>query len=129
MKTVAVRRQRFDARSRALTVDGVAILVFATIGQLSHHGGVSATGYAEAALPLLLGWFAAAAAFRGRFLPTWFVGTTLGVAIRMVALSHYRASEAAFWLVALVFVGTVAWTGRAAVAALLHRWHGADSAT
>jgi len=128
VKTAAVRRQRPGARSRVLTVDGVAILVFATIGQLSHHGGVSATGYAEAALPLLLGWFAAASAFRGRFLPTWFVGTTLGVAIRMVALSHYRPSEAAFWLVALMFLGAAGGAGRALVAVLLHCRRGADSA-
>lgn len=107
--------------------DAVAILVFATIGQVSHHGGVSASGYAEAALPLLAGWFAAAYAFHGRFVPTWLVGTTLGVAIRMVALSHYHAGEAAFWLVALGFLGAAAGSVRA-VAVLLRWRHGADPA-
>jgi hypothetical protein len=85
----------------------VAILLFATIGQLSHDGGVSAGGYAADALPLLGAWLAVA--WRaGRFLPTWLVGVTAGVAIRMVVLSHYRGNELAFLAVALVFVGAVA---------------------
>lgn len=90
---------------RAAALDAAAILLFATIGQLSHHGHLSATGYAESALPFLAGWLLVGIAVRGRFLPMWLAGTTLGIAIRMVALSHYRASEAAFWLVALAFLG------------------------
>jgi hypothetical protein len=85
----------------------VAILLFATIGQLSHHGGVTAGGYAADALPLLCCWLAAAWWTR-RFVPTWLLGVTGGVAIRMVVLSHYRWSELAFYLVALCFVGAVA---------------------
>jgi hypothetical protein len=85
----------------------VAILLFATIGQLSHEGGVSAGGYAADALPLLGGWLALA--WRtGRFLPTWIGGVTAGVAIRMVALGHYRGNELTFLVVALVFVGALA---------------------
>jgi hypothetical protein len=74
---------------------------------------VSLTGYAEDALPFLVGWFAAAWVFKGRFVPTWLVGVTLGVAIRAVALSHYRWSELSFWLVSLVFIGALAGAGRA----------------
>ena len=85
----------------------VAILLFATIGQLSHHGGVTAGGYAADALPLLGCWLAAAWATR-RFVPTWLVGVTAGVAIRMVVLSHYRWNELAFLCVAVAFVGAVA---------------------
>jgi hypothetical protein len=40
--------------------------------------------------------------------PTWLVGITLGVAVRMVILSHYRWNELAFLAVALVFNGLVA---------------------
>lgn len=88
--------------------DAVAILVFATIGQLSHHGHVSVGGYAGDALPLLVGWFGAFWLFNGRFVPTWLVGVTAGVVIRLVVLSHYHWNELAFWLVALVFVGLFA---------------------
>jgi len=84
----------------------VAIVVFATIGQLSHDHHVSAGGYAADALPLLAGWLAVAALTR-RFVPTWLGGVTLGVAIRMVALGHYRWNELAFLAVALGFVGSV----------------------
>jgi membrane-associated PAP2 superfamily phosphatase len=84
------------------------IVLFATIGQLSHHGHLSATGYAEDALPFLVTWFAAYRVFDGRFLPTWLVGITAGVVLRAVILSHYRWNELAFWLVALVFIGAVA---------------------
>jgi hypothetical protein len=88
--------------------------VFATIGQLSHDHHVSAGGYAADALPLAAGWLAFAALTR-RFVPTRFGGVTLGVAIRMVALGHYRWSEIAFLAVALVFVGFVAFLDAAMV--------------
>jgi hypothetical protein len=106
--------QRFAA-------DALAILLFVTIGQFSHRGGVSAAGYAEDALPFLVAWFAAFRVFGGRFLPTWLVGVTLGVAIRAVVLSHYRFGELSFWLVSLVFVGAVALTLRAGSRTALRR--------
>jgi hypothetical protein len=96
---------------RRLALAGaVAILVFATIGQLSHDGGVSAGGYAADLLPLLGCWLVGAWRTR-RFVPTWLLGVTGGVAIRMVALGHYRWSELAFLAVALAFVGTLAACG------------------
>ena len=85
----------------------VAIVVFATIGQLSHHGGVSPGGYAADTLPFLGAWLALAWRTR-RFVPTWLVGVTAGVAVRAVILGHYRWSELSFLVVALVFVGAVA---------------------
>lgn len=69
---------------------------------------MSVGGYAGDALTIATGWFVAFAVFHGRLVPTWLVGTTLGVAIRMVALGHYRWNELAFWLVALVFLGLFA---------------------
>jgi hypothetical protein len=84
----------------------VAILVFATIGQFSHHGGVSVAGYAEDTLPFLVGWLLFT--WRsGRFVPTWLLGVTWGVVVRAVVLSHYRWSELSFLVVALVFIGAV----------------------
>jgi uncharacterized membrane protein YhdT len=44
-----------------------------------------------------------------RFVPTWLAGVTLGVAARMIALGHYHWDELTFLLVALVFVGLLAW--------------------
>ena len=86
----------------------MAILAFATIGQLSHDHHVSVGGYAADALPLLAAWFALAYATR-RFLPTWLAGVTLGVLVRMVALGHYRWGQVTFLVVALAFVGLVSW--------------------
>lgn len=94
-------------RRRALA-DTVAILAFATIGQLSHHGQVSTHGYAGDALTLLAGWFIAFAIFRGRFVPTWLTGVVLGVVIRMVALGHYHWNQLAFFTTTLVIVGVLA---------------------
>ncbi|HUZ81225.1 MAG TPA: DUF3054 domain-containing protein [Gaiellaceae bacterium] len=94
---------------RRLALAGAfAIVVFATIGQLSHDHHVSLGGYAADVLPLLGAWLAAAWTTH-RFVPTWLGGVTIGVAIRMVVLGHYRWNELAFLAVALVFVGALAW--------------------
>jgi hypothetical protein len=85
----------------------VAIVAFATIGQLSHDHHVSLGGYASDALTLLVAWFAVAYRTR-RFVPTWLAGVTLGVVVRMVALGHYHWDQLTFLLVALVFVGLIA---------------------
>jgi hypothetical protein len=60
---------------------------------LSHHGHLSATGYARDALPLLVGWLGATVLFRGRFVPTWLVGVTAGVVLRAAILGHWYAKE------------------------------------
>jgi hypothetical protein len=90
----------------------LAIVVFATIGQLSHHGHVSATGYAEDALPLLASWLAADRLFGGRFVPTWLTGVSAGVLVRAAILSHWYGKELAFWVVALTTIGALAGAGR-----------------
>ncbi len=97
-----------DTAARLVLAGAVAIVLFATIGQLSHDHHVSLGGYAADALPFLVAWIALARLTR-RFVPTWLAGITAGVAIRMVALSHYRWNELAFLAVALVFTGVVAW--------------------
>jgi hypothetical protein len=86
----------------------VAIVAFATIGQISHDHHVSLGGYAADALPLLVAWFVVAYATHS-FIPTWIAGVTLGVVVRMIALGHYHWDQLTFLLVALSFVGVVAW--------------------
>jgi hypothetical protein len=85
----------------------VAIVAFATIGQLSHDHHVSAGGYAADALPLLVAWFSVAYLTR-RFVATWLAGVMLGVVARMIALGHYHWDQLTFLVVALVFVGLIA---------------------
>ena len=97
-------------------VDAVAIVVFATIGQLSHHGHVSLTGYAEDALPFLATWLVADRLSGGRFVPTWLAGVSAGVLVRAAILGHWYAKELAFWLVALATIGALAGAGRLLVA-------------
>jgi hypothetical protein len=93
------------------TGDVVALALFATIGLLSHHGTVSAIGYARDLLPIAVGWFAAALAFGtyrkrspARLLATWAVGVPVGIALRALVLGRaFDGKEAAFLGVALTF--------------------------
>ena len=96
--------------------DALAVVAFVTVGLLSHDHTLSLTGYARDLLPLLAGWFAAAALFRlyrggGRssylsLLATWLVGVPLGVGIRALVLGRSPdGKEAAFLGVALAFTG------------------------
>ena len=103
----------------AIACDTAAIVVFAVIGNLSHHGDVSIRGLARDVLPLLGGWLAAGFLFglytgmkRGtyappalwRFFATWFAGVTAGVVVRAAILGHTQVGkEASFLAVALVF--------------------------
>ena len=97
----------------AALADALALVAFVTVGLLSHDHTLSLTGYARDLLPLLAGWFAAAALFRlyrggGRLalLGTWLVGVPLGVGIRALVLGRSPdGKEAAFLGVALAFTG------------------------
>jgi hypothetical protein len=98
--------------ARWVASDALAILVFAAVGQLSHHGGVSLAGFARDALPVLGCWSAAAWAFGlyrrptlPAFLRTWLVGVTVGVAVRAAILGRaIGGRELAFLVTSLVFV-------------------------
>jgi Protein of unknown function (DUF3054) len=102
------------SRSPAILIaaDAIAILVFVTVGLLSHQRGLSPTGYARDALPILGGWFAAAAVFHpystqriSRFAATLAVGVTAGVLVRALLLGRaLNGKEAAFLGVALVTI-------------------------
>lgn len=104
--------------------DVVAFVLFATLGQLSHDGGVSAAGYARDALPLMAGWFGAALVFRtysrpGRrvFLQTWATGVTAGVLLRALVLGrHLGGDQLAFLITSLLFTLVLLAACRAAVA-------------
>ena len=99
-------------RPRLLPVaDALGIVVFATVGLLSHDHALSATGYARDALPVLGGWFAAALAFGAyrrpswrMLLATWIVGVPVGIAIRALVLGRaFDGDQAIFLGIALAF--------------------------
>jgi hypothetical protein len=102
---------RKPGADRLAVADALAIVAFAAIGQLSHHGGVSIAGFARDALPLLAGWFGAALVFGAyrsaaprAFLLTWLVGITAGVGIRAAVLGRaLNGHEAAFLVTSLIF--------------------------
>ena len=94
-----------------MLADAVAFVLFATLGQLSHDGGLSLAGYARDALPLMACWFAAALALRTYarpsrrlFLETWAIGVTAGVLLRAAVLGrHLGGDQLAFLVTSLVF--------------------------
>jgi len=110
-------RSRIGGRGSSVELaacDVAAIVVFVTIGLISHHRGLSAGGYARDTLPLAGGWFGAAALFRaygdaprGRaVLATWACGVPAGVLIRALALGRpLNGKEAAFLGVSLCMIG------------------------
>jgi hypothetical protein len=114
------------ARPVALT-DAAAILVFVTIGLLSHHGDLTLRGYARDALPFLGCWFGAALVFRlytrpgrWRLVATWAVGVPAAVLVRALVLGRgLGGKEAAFLLVSLVTVGALVAAGRVLLARLV----------
>jgi len=114
----------FPPSRLAAAADAAAIVLFAIVGLLSHHGGVSARGLARDALPLLGGWLAVALLVRlytrpspRRLAATWLLGITGGVAVRAAILQHTHAGkEAAFLAVALSFTLLFALAARALTA-------------
>ena len=83
-----------------------AVVAFATVGQFAHNGGVDLGDYAAVILPFGLAWLAVCR-LTERFLPTWLVGVSAGVAIRMVILGHERWSELSFLAVSLIVIGAL----------------------
>lgn len=114
----------FPPARLAVAADAAAIVLFAIVGLLSHHGGVNGRGLARDALPLLGGWLAVALAVRlytrpgaTRFAATWLLGISAGVAVRAAILGRTHAGkEAAFLAVALTFTLLLSLAGRVATA-------------
>ena len=101
----------FPRPALAAACDAAGLVVFAVVGLLSHHGTVSGRGLARDAVPILCGWFVAAALTRlyaqpsaRRLAATWLVGVTGGVVVRALVLGHHAVgSESAFLGVSLAF--------------------------
>ena len=98
-----------------MALDAAAILVFVTIGLLSHHGGVTLRGYARDALPFLGCWFGVALLLRlysrgglARLVATWAIAIPLAWLVRALVLGRsLTGHEAAFLVVSLVTVGVL----------------------
>ena len=107
------------ARTLAL-VDAASLVVFATVGLLSHGHALSAGGLARDAVPLLAGWFAVALALGpyrrrtvGRLVATWVLGVPLGVLLRALVLGRQLdGGQAAFLVTTLVFTALLLTIGR-----------------
>lgn len=126
----------FDRRAlrRFGVVDLVAILAMLWAGQLRHGLDplVSPFRYFDTLVPFLVGWIIASYAFgaygektldgyRAAVVPTlvaWFVGNTIGQALRASSLFH-GGTEPAFFLVMFVFVGVALVLGRFVVIGVL----------
>jgi hypothetical protein len=94
----------------AVASDLVALAVFVTIGLLSHHGRISATGYARDLLPIGGCWLLAGGGFdlyrRPRWnalIGTWLVGVTSGILVRALIVWRLDGDDAVFLVVALSF--------------------------
>jgi hypothetical protein len=91
--------------------DALGILAFATVGLLSHDHALSVSGYARDALPVLVGWFAAALVFGAyrnpstrTLLATWIVGVPLGILGRALVFGRdLDGGQAVFVGIALAF--------------------------
>lgn len=109
--------------------DVVAVTLFAPLGLVSHHEGITAAGIARNALPvaggflvagLVFGTWRAGATWR-RLAAAWFAGVAAGVLLRAAILGHgYGRTTFTFMTVTLVVTGLLllAWRG---LLALLRR--------
>jgi hypothetical protein len=117
------------APGRAAAADAAAVLVFVTIGLVSHDRGLHAAGYARDALPFLGCWFAAALGFglyrrptAGRLAATWAVGVPAAVVVRALVLGRpLGGKEAAFLVVSLVTIGVLVVASRLVLTRLSSR--------
>jgi hypothetical protein len=113
-------------RARALAVlDGVAILAFTVLGILTHRGALPPSALAEDALPLLAGWYAAAAVlglYREPavrvFLLTWGCGLTAGVLLRAAILGRLGEARQLAFLATTLVLGLAIVGGARAAASL-----------
>jgi Protein of unknown function (DUF3054) len=99
---------------RPALADAAALLVFVTVGLVSHRRGFGA-GYARD-LPAFLGsWLVAGALFRlyrnaarWRLVATWTCAVPAAVLLRALVLGHaLNGSEAAFLVVSLVTIAVL----------------------
>jgi hypothetical protein len=79
--------------------DGLALVLFAAVGALTHDASLGA--FARDAACLLVGWFAAGLVAR-RLLVQWALGVALGLALRALIVGH--APPVAFVVTTYAFV-------------------------
>jgi hypothetical protein len=100
--------------------DAVALVVFVSIGLLSHDHRLTTAGYAHDALALLFGAYRRHTSWA--LLATWALGISLGVLIRALVLGRpLNADQAAFLGVALCFTLLFVLTLRFAVSRVATR--------
>ncbi len=98
------------AGARAITADLIAIVIFATIGLLAHGKDIGVSGYSRDVLTIGGSWLVVARStglYRSptlrRYLTTWIVGVTAGVAVRAIVLGRaINGKELSFLIVALI---------------------------
>ena len=106
--------------------DAAAIVLFVIVGLTNHDEGVTLSGIARTALPILGAWFAVSFFTKTytqpglrTLLTTWAIAVPIGVAIRAIAL-HRAAddSQITFGIVAMIatLVFLLAWRGIARLA-------------
>jgi hypothetical protein len=102
--------------------DAFALLLFAVIGLASHDKGITGSGLLRDALPVLAGWFVAAAMFGTYrrsgwrpFVEAWAVGVTVGVLGRGLVLHRHVLGARYLTFLAVTLVVTLllllAWRG------------------
>jgi hypothetical protein len=94
--------------------DGVALVVFVALGNLTH--GTSVGAFGRDAACFLAAWFATAIALRlytrpsrARLALTWLVGVTAAVGIRAAIVGHFSTP---FYGVAVAFTALFVLVGR-----------------
>jgi hypothetical protein len=114
--------------------DVVAVGLFAPLGLLSHHEGITLAGLARNLLPVAGGFLLAGLllgtwrrAGRWRLVAAWLVGVAGGVVVRAAILGHgYGRTTFTFMAVTLTVTGLLllAWRGILALAARRSAPHG-----
>jgi hypothetical protein len=119
-----------SARALALA-DTVAIGAFTIAGILSHRGALPLSALVQDALPLLAGWFAAAAAFglygrhtRRSLLLTWSIGIPLGVLVRAAVLGRLDEPKQLAFLATTLILSIVFVVATRSIVALAARYAG-----
>jgi hypothetical protein len=128
VRTLAAPRTRLRTWQLALG-DVVAISLFAPIGLVSHDEGITLAGLARNALPIALGFLAAALvvgtyrrAGHRTLAAAWLLGVTAGVLVRAAILAHgYGRTTFTFLTVTLIVTGLLLATWRALVAVMGRR--------
>ena len=119
-------RQESTATRWLAIGDAAAIVLFVIVGLTNHDEGVTLSGIARTALPILAAWFAVSYFTKTYVRPglrtllaTLVIAVPIGVAIRAIAL-HRAAddSQVTFGIVAMIatLVFLLAWRGLAALA-------------